>query len=156
MSAKTLLSFLLARLLDVDPVVVVALCGLVVVDFITGVYRAWRNGGAESITSKGFRKTFEKVALYAAAILIAMVVGNVCGHSERLPEFLRSWLLQAPHYVFAAVMVLEGGSILENIRGKSFGVIVKEFLSPVVLLLRAAKVVRKEGAGLADPTDGEK
>lgn len=147
MGIKAVLALLIARLLDVDAVVVMMLSLLVIGDFATGVWRAYKNGGAEAITSKGFRRTFEKVALYSVGILVAMAIGNIVGHSERLPETVRAVFLQAPNFAFAGVMILEGASILENLSGRPLGVLLRAFTAPMRALRRAKKDLDDIDAG---------
>lgn len=146
MGIKVLLTTFLTRIIDIDGNVVLALFILVALDFITGICRAWIRDGAQSITSQGLRKTFDKVSKYAVWIFVAMIAGNICGHDQGLPQWTRALLLILPRISFACVIVVEAASIVENFSGRPFGELVVGMVAPVRVLLRAKRDIESDAS----------
>lgn len=74
-------SFVLGHLLPIAHFIGIGIL-LVTSDWVTGVWAAMRR--EEKITSKGLRRTVEKIFLYSLAILLVMVVESAFFHTHIL------------------------------------------------------------------------
>ncbi len=93
---------LLAVFAPVKTVLITSLV-LVVADFLTGVWGAWKRG--EKITSGGFKQSVVKATIYELAIVLAFVAEH----------FLIGDLLPATKIIAALIGLTELKSILENL-----------------------------------------
>ena len=92
----------LGVVLDTNVNYIVALAFLITVDFITGVWSAYRRG--ERITSIGFRSTFVKTIEYMFILTSVTVLSNM----TPVLEFIEAWA-----YIFVCTTELK--SIGENV-----------------------------------------
>lgn len=102
---KTLEIWGLALLAVFAPIhaVLAASLALVVADFLTGVFAAWKRG--EPITSSGFKQSVVKVMVYEIAILFAYLAEH----------FLIGDLVPATKLIAGLIGLVELKSILENL-----------------------------------------
>ncbi len=95
----------LIELLDYDPKLIVLLSLLLIVDTITGMLAARRNG--IRITSRGMRDTIKKILEYTALLITFSAIAAAF-------EVL-VWMREA---AFAYVALTEAKSIIENVYGE--------------------------------------
>lgn len=80
-----------------------ALCGLIAIDLVTGLWRARR--AKEKITSNGLRRTVTKVLAYNLAIITGFI----------LEQYFVGSILPAAKIIASFIAVTEVKSILENV-----------------------------------------
>lgn len=111
-----------------------------VIDFVTGVTKSWKNEGTKSITSKGFRDTVSKCVQYGSFLMITHLLTHFrIGDQIVLGNF--NWL-EKTAYEF--LILIEIKSVYENITAISPKIdFVKMILSKLTTLLKNTKTDEK-------------
>lgn len=82
----------------------------VMLDLITGITKAWVQGGWKHITSQGLRMTVIKFIQYGAFLIITHVLVHFTVNGERVSPlpFAESW-------AYSLLILIEAKSVYENI-----------------------------------------
>lgn len=83
---------------------------VMILDFITGVTKAWVNGGLKSVTSKGLRCTVSKVVQYGSFL----VVTHVLTHFEIADKANMNYAFISK-FAYEFLILIEIKSVYENI-----------------------------------------
>lgn len=83
---------------------------VMILDFITGVTKAWVNGGLKSVTSKGLRCTVSKVVQYGSFL----VVTHVLTHFEIGDKANMNYAFISK-FAYEFLILIEIKSVYENI-----------------------------------------
>lgn len=103
---------LIAGLTQVNPQYVVYVFLLIIVDFITGISRAWKEG--REISSLGLRQTGIKIIEFVSLMLVMIWTANALTFEEGIPVIIKA-AQYADDFTFAVIGFIEVKSIMENI-----------------------------------------
>lgn len=80
------------------------------IDLITGIAKAWAQGGHKAVTSKGIRMTVLKFIQYGAFLIITHVISSFTISGEPYPRFgfIKDW-------GYLLLLLVEVKSVYENI-----------------------------------------
>lgn len=82
-----------------------------ILDFITGVTKVWKNQGWAAVTSKGFRDTVSKSIQYISFLMLVHIVTHV-RIDDKVVMGDWSWLTK---YAFEFLIFIEIKSVYENL-----------------------------------------
>lgn len=99
---KNLSVALLAVLAPIKAIMLAALA-LIVIDLITGLWRAKKTG--ENITSSGIRRTITKIVAYELALIAGLI----------MEQYLLGGSMPVIKLVAGLIAMTEGKSVLENL-----------------------------------------
>lgn len=103
---------ILKQVIYPEPVIIVILMLLVVIDLLTGIRKA--NSKKEATTSRGLRQTIDKATQYFSFIISMMLISNVGNYAEESKRFTDIFIYSL-NGLAAYMCYIELKSILENI-----------------------------------------